>query len=120
MSYRTERQEFIDAMATEGMVHSDAELILRHTQTIQRLGIAELGRVLTEQDKQAVRRAENRIRLVIHEYQLSGSPLWRVAWNSDARGPMVAILGPSGRTDNVARTGISVPFDGRRTAEDRR
>ena len=131
MNYQQEREEFLVTMACEGLPVSVGRLVLRHANTIQRLSAAECNgdwpcdngqrpvcfcdnceagyvrsaMVSRAPDKVICKNCatQQRIALILAPFNIK--PNFQV----DPRGSCVKLAVPSGKTDDMGRSGLCVP-----------
>lgn len=132
MNYQREREDFIVAMAREGMPASVARLIMRHANTVQRLAVAECngdwscdngerkvefcgpcGAGYVEsamRGKGPARMCQSCATGARLKALLSECHGFAVAeLGGDPRGACVKLRVPSGKTDDGGKIGICVP-----------
>lgn len=91
-----EREEFKALCLENGLTADDALAILRDANTIQRIAVEECNRELSEQEKQADKRAVNRIR--VRCARVAGVV---PSFSGDPRGAVVKIRFPSGEWNSM-------------------
>lgn len=103
MNYQKEREDFLLAMAKEGVPADVARAVLRDANTIQRLAVAACNRELAKREILADEDAQARI--IARLASLDIEPVF----SGDPRGACVKLRVPSGRTDDWGQVGLCVP-----------
>jgi len=105
MNYDQERGKFIEIMRQEGMTQREAELILRHAATIERLAVARCNRELSEEEERKDERMEEIIKGICKNHGIKAN------FNGDPRGYTTKLILKSGRynTWGGQESGYGVP-----------